>query len=125
MIYLLILLELIDPTYLGYALFDQYLHLRDSSHDLQPIRRMLGRLFSALLSSLQRTSYRLRIYSNDSRDLNNPSPFRLRLFGCLSFETEPLDAELNKTLRLRNFVVLHTSINRQVCPCDLYCQVLT
>ena len=94
---------------------DQYLFLHNSMGDLRSFNRMLGRLFSAIQSGLADTEYRIRIFSNDNRENGRSGSYHLRLLGCLSQESTQLDADLNKSLRLKNYVILHTSVNPQVC----------
>ena len=89
--------------------------LNNTRQDLRSIRQMLGHLFSAILSGLRSSGYRIRIFSNDTQT-EGQSSYRYRMLGCLSMEQSQLDADINKSQRLRNFTVLHTSINPQVNP---------
>ena len=75
--------------------------------------RMSGRLYSIIMSGLQFNRYRLRNYVNLISGLPQQQ-YTLRLLGCLSFESSPSDAVLNRNERLRNIGNLHVSVNPQV-----------
>ena len=78
------------------------------------IKRLLGRLFSAVLSNITRRGYRIRTFINNTRNVPDGGQMFVRLLGCLSYETNPSDADFNRLDRRNKYVFLHTEVNSLV-----------
>ena len=78
------------------------------------IKRLLGRLFSAVLSSLTRRGYRLRHYINNTYTEPVGGRIFVRILGCLSYETNSTDADFNRLDRRNEYAFLHSEINPSV-----------
>ena len=86
---------------------------------LLEMQHLLGRLFSAILSSLKTRGYRIRIYINNTNTEPKNGPIFIRLLGCLSYETNPLEVKYNRIDRRNKFAYLHSEVNSQVLT-DLF-----
>jgi len=81
---------------------------------LSEIETLLGQLFSAVLSNLKRRGYRIRTHINNTYEEPENGQIYLRLLGCLSYETNPLEAEYNRMDRRNKYAYLHSEINTMV-----------
>ena len=81
---------------------------------LLEIQRLFGHLFSAVLSSLKSRGYRLRTHINNTYVEPDNGRIFIRLLGCLSYETNPLEAEYNRMDRRNKYAYLHSEVNTQV-----------
>ena len=110
-----ICLGLNDLKHLAGVLSDQYCHLINSGEiqgiSLKEFQRLLGCLYSVVLSGVNYQRYRFRLYQNSTVQVDC---FVLRVFGCLSGETNASEARINQQERLQNFGTLHRIINPQV-----------
>ena len=80
---------------------------------LRDFHSMSGHMYSLILSALKFKRYRLRNYINITTHQPNGNCV-LRILGCLSSETNSMDASLNRNERLRTIGHLHTHINPKV-----------
>ena len=79
--------------------------------------RMLGHLHSALLSGLQNRQYRIRLHISNYRfPTLAPVPIseRVRIFGCISYESSSLGAHWNRKERYGHFKHVWNNVNSQV-----------
>ena len=76
---------------------------------------MIGKLYSAIHHGLQARKFRVRIHTNNYSEIPPPHCWKLRFFGCLSYEEDTLGAQLNRRDRYQVFRLLWTRINQQVC----------
>ena len=81
---------------------------------LSEIECLFGRLFSAILSNLKRRGYRIRTHINNTYHEVENGRIHLRLLGCISYETNSLDAEYNRMDRRNKYAYLHSEINTLV-----------
>ena len=81
---------------------------------LSEMEHLLGRLFSAILSNFKRRGYRIRTHINNTYDEPENGRIYLRLLGCLSYETNHLEAEYNRMDRRSKYAFLHSEINTMV-----------
>ena len=81
--------------------YDQFIH-------------MIGKLYSAVMTGMKTRQYRVRLHVNNYTASPNSGCWLLRLFGCLSFEEDALEAQLNRRDRYHHFSTLWTMVNSQV-----------
>ena len=101
--------------HLSGVLTDQYCHVMMESANpvvsVKEFQHLLGHLYSVIISGVNFQRYRIRLYHNSVFKLSH---FVVRIFACLSCETEASEAFINREERLRNFGILHHEINPQV-----------
>ena len=104
-----------DLDHLSGVLTDQYCFMMSRTTvtglSRKKFLKMLGNLYSIILSGVNFKRYRIRLYQNSSFKLDH---FVVRVFACLSCETEAADARINQQERLRSFGVLQRDIHPQV-----------
>ena len=103
-----------DLEHLSGVLTDQYCYVMSREESVISVRDfqyLLGRLYSIILSGVNYRRYRIRLYQNSSFKLNH---FVVRIFACLSCETEAAEARLNHRIRLQSFGTLQHYVNPQV-----------
>ena len=81
---------------------------------LSEMEHLFGHLFSAIISNLKSRGYRIRTHINNTYVEPNNGRIYIRLLGCLSYETSPLEAEYNRMDRRNKYSYLHSEVNSLV-----------
>ena len=109
------------PRHLAHVLCDAFClasYQVDATDQMQiglsEINGLFGHLFSAILSNLKRRGYRIRTHVNNTHTEPDNGRIYLRLLGCLSYETNSLEAEYNRMDRRNKYAYLHSEINAMV-----------
>ena len=103
----------------AYCLSSKNLEATDQMQiGLTEINHLLGHLFSAVLSNLTHRGYRIRTYINNTYTEPATERIFIRLFGCLSYETSPMEADYNRIDRRNKYAFLHSEINPLVSSGD-------
>ena len=99
----------------AYCLAARSIHATDQMQiGISKMEHLFGHLFSAILSNLKGRGYRIRTHINNTYHEAENGRIHLRLLGCISYETNSLEAEYNRMDRRNKYAYLHSEINTLV-----------